>query len=168
VLTQSELQSRFEYSADGTLVRRHSTSGNGNFAGAVIGFKPKTFGSRSHRYVTAKIAGKSYRLHRLIYMYHHGFVPDQLDHINGDLLDNRIENLRPCVASENASNRKRFKNNTSGFKGVSWYARTGRWFAYADVNKVRTNVGYFDTVEEAAQAAAQARDNLHGDFARHA
>jgi hypothetical protein len=168
VLTQSELKSRFEYHPDGALVRRYGTSGNGNFAGAVIGCQPKTLGNRAHRYTTVKIAGKSYRLHRLIYMYHHGEVPEQLDHINGDLLDNRIENLRPCKAFENASNRKRFKSNTSGFKGVSWNTRNGRWFAYADANKVRTNIGYFDTVEEAAHAAAQTRDNLHGDFARHA
>ena len=168
MITQKELRARFEYRADGTFVRRYAVSGNGNFAGSVVGCIPKNRGSRAHRYVTTKIAGKSYRLHRLIYLYHHGVMPEQLDHINGDALDNRIENLRPCRASENSCNRPVFKNNTSGYKGVSWNARNKRWFAYADMNKVRTNIGYFDTVEEAAQAAAQARNNLHGDFARHA
>ncbi len=168
MITQKELKARFEYRADGTFVRRYAVSGNGNFAGSVVGYRPKNPNSRSNRYVTTKIAGQHYTVHRLIFLYHHGVMPDQIDHINGDSLDNRIENLRPCVASENSCNRAVFKNNTSGYKGVSWNARNKRWFAYVDSNRVRTNIGYFDSVEEAAQAAAQSRNNLHGDFARHA
>lgn len=167
MITQAELRDRYDYRSDGNLIRRYTTSGNGNFAGSVIGCRAKSLKKRSHRYVTVKIDGKSYRLHRLIYMYHYGEVPKQLDHINGDVLDNRIENLRPCEASENASNRSKFKNNSSGFKGVSWHSHSGRWFAYVDANKIRTNIGYFDTIEEAALAATKARNNLHGDFARH-
>lgn len=167
MMTQAELHGRFEYREDGNLIRRYSTTGNGNFAGAVVGYRPKEK-SRNNRYVTTKIDGQHYTVHRLIYLYHHGVMPDQLDHINGDSLDNRIENLRPCGASENTCNRALFKSNTSGHKGVSWSARNKKWFAYANVNKVRTNIGYFDTLEEAAQAVAQVRGTLHGDFARHA
>lgn len=168
MITQHELQERFEYRSDGNLIRKYDVSGRGNFAGSIVGFQPKVRGRREHRYASTKLAGKSYKVHRLIFLYHHGFLPDQLDHINGDTFDNRIENLRPCESSENTCNRSVFKNNTSGYKGVSWSARNKRWFAYADKNKIRKNIGYFDTVEEAALAAAQARNNLHGDFARHA
>ena len=168
MITQAELKERFDYREDGNLIRRYAVPGNGNFAGSVVGFRPKRLDNRNNRYVTTTIAGKHYTLHRLIYLYHHGVMPDQLDHINGNSLDNRIENLRPCVTFENTCNRARFKNNTSGYKGVSWNARNKRWFAYVDVRKNRTNIGYFDTVEEAAQAAAQVRTKLHGDFVRHA
>ena len=168
MITQAELKERFEYREDGNLIRRYAVPGNGNFAGSVVGFRPKNLNSRSNRYVTTTIAGQHYTVHRLIYMYHHGVMPDQLDHINGNSLDNRIENLRPCVTAENTCNRARFKNNTSGYKGVSWNTRLSRWFAYVDANKVRTNIGYFDTLEEAAHAAAQLRVKLHGDFVRHA
>ena len=167
MLTQSELKSRFEYHPDGALVRRYGTSGNGNFAGAVIGCQPKTLGNRAHRYTSVKIAGKSYRLHRLIYMYHHGEVPEQLDHINGDLLDNRIENLRAVTHSQNCMNRKMRKNSTSGIKGVHWNSKKEKWVACVGLNYKSYGAGEFDTKEEPAAAVAKLREKLHGEYAKH-
>jgi len=168
MLTQADIKSRFTYQLDGTLVRRHSVAGNGNTAGKTIGHYPSAPQGRSHRHATTKIQGKTYKIHRLVYLYHHGDVPDQLDHINGDPLDNRIENLRPCDSCQNAANRRMFKSNSSGHKGVSWHVHSKRWFAYADSGKTRTNLGYFDTLEQANQAAQAAREKLHGNFAKHA
>ena len=77
----------------------------------------------------------------------------QVDHINGDSLDNRKENLRLCTHNENQQNRVRpNRNNTSGYKGVTWNARYSRWEAKFMRNRKTTWLGSFST-KEAAYAA---------------
>ena len=168
MLTQAELQEMFEYREDGVLLRRHDTTGKNNKAGNVVGFWPKEPLERSNRYVTTRIRKKNYRVHRLIYLYHHGNLPEQVDHINGNTLDNRIENLRPCDPSQSSANRTLFKSSKSGYKGVSWHDRIGKWLAYVDYGKKRQHVGYFDDPLVAAESARQVRAELHGEFAKHA
>ena len=164
-LTQEMVKEMFDYREDGNLIRRHSTMGNGNYAGAVVGTTPK--GTRSSRYGTTKIHGQHWCMHKLIYLYHHSVIPKHLDHINQNATDNRIENLRVASASENMRNRKLFANSTSGCKGVSWHKRIGQWFAYVDINKKRKCVGYFDDLELADLVATEARNLYHGAFVRH-
>jgi hypothetical protein len=165
-LTQEMVKEMFDYRADGQLIRRHSMSGNGNYAGRIVGTTPK--GTRSSRYSTTKIHGQHWCVHKLIYLYHHGVVPEQLDHINRDTADNRIENLRVANASENTCNRRLFVNNTSGCKGVSWHKHRQKWFAYVDVQKKRKSLGYFDDLELAELVSTEARDLYHGKYANHA
>jgi hypothetical protein len=165
-LTQEMVKEMFDYRADGKLIRRHSTMGNGNHAGAVVGTKPT--GARNYRYSATTIRGEHWCVHKLIYLYHYGVVPDQLDHINRDSADNRIENLRPANSSENTRNRKLFSNNTSGCKGVSWHKAQSRWCVYINVNKKRKNLGYFDDLELADLVSTEARDLYHGNYALHA
>ena len=155
----------FDYREDGTLIRRHSTMGNGNYAGRVVGTTPD--GTRTNRYSSTKIHGQHWCVHKLIYLYHHGVVPEQLDHINQDSADNRIENLRVASASENMCNRKLFAHSTSGCKGVSWHKAQSRWFVYVDAKKKRKNIGYFDDLELADLVATEARNLYHGAFVRH-
>jgi uncharacterized protein YkuJ len=100
-------------------------------------------------------------------MWHTGVMPEELDHINRNTLDNRIENLRVANKSQNACNRTVFANNTSGIKGVSWNARNKKWFVYVDVNKKRNNIGYFDDIDLAELVAIEAREKLHGVYANH-
>jgi hypothetical protein len=164
-LTQEMVKEMFDYRADGNLIRRHSTMGNGNYAGAVVGTKPT--GARNYRYGATTIRGEHWCMHKLIYLYHHGVVPEQLDHINQNPADNRIENLRVANGSENACNRKLFANSTSGCKGVSWHRARSRWFVYVDVKKKRKNIGYFDDLELADLVATEARNLYHGAFVRH-
>ncbi len=89
-----------------------------------------------------------------------------IDHINGDRLDNRRQNLRPARPSENCSNRPKPSNNTSGFKGVSFDRRTGRWVATIGLNRRQVWLGRHDTAEQAARAYDAAALQLHGAFAR--
>ena len=166
MLTQDQIKAMFEYRPDGNLIRRVAVAGRGHCVGAVVGFKPKQV-SRNNRYATTKVSGQHWTVHRLIYLYHHGWVPEQLDHINGNTLDNRIENLRPADQSSNMCNRKRFLNNKSGVKGVSWHSHQKKWFVYLDVNKKRKNIGYFDDLEFAELAANEARAKFHGAFANY-
>lgn len=94
-------------------------------------------------------------------------VPDDMDvdHINGNGLDNRKSNLRICTTKENCSNRKINKNNKSGFKGISWSKKGGAWSASIGVNNKRLHLGYYKNKEDAARAYNHAAKILHGEFA---
>lgn len=89
-----------------------------------------------------------------------------VDHINGDGLDNRRSNLRPATQSQNNANAARSRANTSGFKGVSLYRRTGRWRAYLGTRPREVHLGYFATPEEAARAYDAAALQTWGEYAR--
>lgn len=106
---------------------------------------------------------KNVYLHRLI-------VPFKItDHINGDTLDNRKCNLRDCSFSENSRNSRIRIDNTTGFKGVSVDkrgSRQKRFRAYIHVERKYINLGYFQTVTEAAHAYNKAALKYHGEFAR--
>lgn len=93
-----------------------------------------------------------------------------IDHINGDGLDNRKQNLRICTKSENACNRGIDRDNTSGYKGVCYISnktkRVKRWIAQIAINKKHICIGYFHTKEEAAIAYNEAATKYHGEFAK--
>jgi len=114
-------------------------------------------------YVMASMGGKTIYLHRMIMDPPPGMT---VDHINGDPLDNRRCNLRLATRSQNQMNRRTQSNNTSGFKGVSLFKRTGKYRAYIMVAGKETHLGYFATAEEASAAYQAALAMHHGDFAR--
>lgn len=107
------------------------------------------------------------KMHRLI------LKPEQhelVDHINGDGLNNRRENLRICDRSQNAMNSTLPVNSTSGYKGVTRLPRLKKnglqWMAQINCRGKHKTVGYFRTPKEAAQAYDKAAMELHGEFAR--
>jgi hypothetical protein len=89
-----------------------------------------------------------------------------VDHISGNTLDNRKVNLRTCTYAENCRNRSKQKNNSSGFKGVSFKRPTNRWVAQIMVNGNYIHLGYFFTLEEAAAKYNEAALKYHGEYAR--
>lgn len=89
---------------------------------------------------------------------------ENVDHINGDQLDNRRSNLRLANHSENARNRGVTRRNKTGYKGVQW--EHGKWSAYITHNYKLIYLGRFDTPEEAHDAYKKAAVELHGEFAR--
>jgi hypothetical protein len=89
-----------------------------------------------------------------------------IDHINGDKLDNRLENLRVCNKSENAANSKIFSTNKSGLRGVSWFSSCSKWRAAITVNRRQIHLGLFGTKEEASVAYKKAAKIYFGEFAR--
>lgn len=105
------------------------------------------------------------RMHRVILERMGYKVFAQTDHINQNKLNNQRSNLRPATAKQNGCNRSKQKNNTSGYKGVSWYKRYKKWVAYIRVDSKRKHLGYFDDIKDAARAYDEAALKYHGEFA---
>ena len=89
-----------------------------------------------------------------------------VDHWDGDGLNNRRSNLRPATLSQNQQNSIKPRSNTSGFKGVNFVKRSGRWQANITVDGKARYLGTFDTKEEAARTYDEAAKEFHGEFAR--
>lgn len=88
------------------------------------------------------------------------------DHRNCNRLDNRRINLRVATCSENQHNKKLQKNNTSGYKGVSWYACYGKWRVRIWAGRKSKHLGYFIDIIIAAKAYNKAAKKYHGKFAK--
>ena len=128
-------------------------------AGSTAGTK------RSDNYITLQIYGKRYLAHRIAWLLHYGKWPEKLlDHIDGNPSNNSIANLREASYSQNNCNAKRRKN-TSGFKGVSWWARDKKWQVHIHTETGRKFLGYFPTPEEAYAAYCKAAREHYGEFA---
>ncbi len=150
------LRSEFYYT-EGLLIRKVKAGGQpvGSESGSV----------NCKGYKLSRFMGKKYLTHRIIFAIVNGKLPDYIDHIDGNSLNNRIENLRECTFSENRCNISKYKNNTTGVKGVSFHKRVGKYAARVQVNGVRKSIGYFDTIEQASDAIINARNDIHGEFA---
>lgn len=102
-------------------------------------------------------------MHRIIMM-----TPDgvETDHKNGNGLDNRKKNLRYANGKQNSQNRRRSSNNKSGYKGVCWNSRRGKWEVQIRINGKKKFLGYFNKPEDAARKYNQAAIKYFGEFAR--
>lgn len=109
--------------------------------------------------------GRTTYMHRLIMDAPPGM---DVDHINGDCLDNRRANLRLCTRSENCRNQAGHvhTSKTSRYKGVCWHKGAQRWQATIGIHRRMSWLGAFDTEVEAALAYDAAARELHGEFAR--
>lgn len=95
-----------------------------------------------------------------------GATPDQdVDHINGDTLDNRRSNLRLVTKSQNMMNRRLHKNNTHGNRGLKWNKALGKWQAWIHQDKKFRYLGYFADVEDAKAVRECAEHLIYGQFA---
>lgn len=109
-----------------------------------------------------QVGRKKYRAHRIAWLLTHGeYPPHGIDHANGDKADNRLSNLRAATQAENGQNLKTKSNNTSGHPGVSWFKPVNKWRARIMLNRKEYGLGYFDSVEAAAEAYRKAKTELH-------
>lgn len=119
---------------------------------------------RKDGYVAFKnyITGKTLLLHR--YLMNEPDSCYEVDHINKNKLDNRLENLRTVTKSVNRINTDMMKSNTSGVIGVTWDKSRNKWKATLNVNHICYNLGRFNTLEEAKVAREDAEQLYHNDF----
>ena len=141
-ITYERVRELFGYRDDGYLIWKVRTSNRvkiGNIAGC-----------NDHcSYCLIGVDGKIYRSHRLIWLWHHGYMPEHgLDHRNRVKGDNRVENLRETSDQCNVRNTGNYKHNKSGVKGISRKIN-GKWWAQIKVNKQDYKLGYFDNFDEA-------------------
>lgn len=116
-----------------------------------------------HDYCRIRINRLEYKAHRLAWLYVHGRWPvGDIDHINGNPSDNRIENLRECSHAQNLTNTKLRSDNTSRMKGVGKIRNLNLWRATFRGR----HIGCFKTPEEAFAAYAEAARTEAGEFAR--
>lgn len=118
-------------------------------------------------YIRISVAKGLYYGHRLAWLWTHGDLPakGEIDHINGNTLDNRIANLRLATHSQNGHNTDLRRNNKSGVKGVSWNADRSRWVASITINGKAKNLGRYDEFDDAVAARKKAEAEYHGVFA---
>lgn len=117
---------------------------------------------KANRYAKATVNGVEVKLHRFIY----AAPAEQVDHVNGDGLDNRRANLRPCTNKENHANAEKRAGASSPFKGVTLDMARGKWTAKIAPDGVTINLGRFDTEGQAAAAYDVAAREHFGTFAR--
>lgn len=122
------------------------------------------------RYMTGSILGKNYSAHRIIWKMMTGLESaDEIDHINGNNLDNRIENLRVASRLVNARNTKKSKKNSSGVTGVTWSVANKKWVAYIGTSSMPGHyVGSFVEFSDAVDAriGAEKRAGYHENHGR--
>ena len=157
MLTQKEAQECFDYK-DGILYWKVKAANRVKIGSPVGSFDPSTGYHKTH------VHRKFHKTHRVIFLYHHGYLPDFVDHIDGDKLNNRIENLRAATKSQNCMNQKISTRNTSGTKGVMWLKREQKWLVALRVNSILHSFGYFKDKELAELVAVEATNKLHQDF----
>lgn len=160
-LTESDIYRMFEYFYDtGELMWRR-----GPHEGQIAGYLHR---SRGKSYWAIRIRKRTYLAHRLIWVYVHGTWPsDEIDHKDGNGLNNRISNLRETDRSGNCGNSRISKKNSSGVKGVHWHAANKRWVVQAyDRNGGSRYRGSFVDLEEAKKVRRELAEQHFGEFAR--
>jgi hypothetical protein len=135
------------------------------------GFNTRLAGKRAgtvhNGYCSIELDGEPHRASRLAWFYMTGEYPSSMiDHKDGDTLNDRFTNLRPASCSENGANAKRRRDNTSGYKGVSFSKALGKFKAYLRKDGKYVHLGCFDSGEAAHAAYVAASAIAFGEFSR--
>lgn len=123
-LTQSRLKELYFYNKEtGDFIAKQNVRGGvkkGEIAGSVKKYKTLTY----------RRIGINYQdnyCHRLAWLHEYGYLPKEIDHINGNGLDNRLCNLREVTRKDNNHNQRKSDKNTSGVTGLVWIERYKGW-----------------------------------------
>jgi hypothetical protein len=141
MITQERVKELFYY-RDGSLFWRVHRQGVrfGNVAGS----------PNSEGYLRVQVDRKLYFAHRLVFLYHFGYLPEnEVDHIDKCRANNRIENLREVSKSCNLRNSTQQNQTSSGVKGITWYKRDQKWQAQIKVNNISKHLGIYSDFTEA-------------------
>lgn len=168
-LTQSQVRELLDYDPEtGVFIWRvDRVGGNGTVvkaAGSVAGCASMR---ETNSYLHIVINGRSYGAHRLAWLIMTGSWPAKdIDHKDGDGLNNQWINLREATSSQNCANKRLRRDNTSGAKGVSWRPDLGKWKATITAEGKTRHLGFFVDKDDAAAAYEAAATEHFGEFAR--
>jgi hypothetical protein len=158
MITQDNLKDYFTYK-DGNLFWKRQPSRRitvGSIAGNLT----------ERGYIQVKVFNKRFYAHRIIFFMFNGYFPQELDHIDGNKSNNRIENLRDSTKSQNNMNSKKRKDNTSGTKGITWDKRCNKWKVQGQANNIKYYLGRYDDMELAKKVIYEFRKQHHNEYAR--
>ena len=150
MITQEKLKELFRYEPDtGKFFHRKKRSGVSDIT--------KEAGTLSSGYIRIRIGKKSYRAHRLAWLYYYGVEPDgKIDHINHNRADNRISNLRVTDDVGNSRNLSKMCTNTSGVTGVCWHKRKNGFEVRISDNGKNKYIGTYSDFDEACAKREEA------------
>ena len=156
-ITQERVRELFDCREDGSLFWANDTSPRarkGQLAGNM----------KSDGYLKIGIGGKRYKRSQLVYLYHFGYIPECVDHINGDTTNDSIDNLRDASRALNSYNKKIMKTNSSGKAGVSFVSRLGLWRARINVDGKEISLRYHKKFEDAVNVRKEAELKYYGEY----
>jgi len=158
MLSKEELNEIFEYK-EGKLYWNQIRANRlhlGDEAGAV----------NSRGYLGIQLSSKNYKVHQIVWIMHFGNIPENLiiDHIDGNKINNNLNNLRLVTNSQNKMNSLKFKKLTSKYKGVSWNQKANKWQACVRFERKNYHIGYFGIEEEAHKAYCFVAKEIFGEF----
>ena len=160
MITQSELKELVHYN-DQTGIFTWKKSRKGCAIGSVAG------SLHLNGYIYININYKKYLAHRLAWVYQYKEFPaNEIDHIDGNKSNNKIENLRNATRSENLRNTTLNVRNKSGHKNISLHKPTGLWRAVLTMNKHIVINKYFKNIDDAVNFIKEKREEYHGNFYR--
>ena len=165
-LTKELAWSLVNYDPETGVFTRKVALSNRAKAGDVIG--TRWVSNDGKAYTLISICGRQLRAHRLAHLMMTGeWPPIFVDHENGNGEDNRWENIKRCVTSqENSKNSRRPSNNKSGVRGVSWDKKNGKWFASIVIDRKMIFLGRFSDFNEAVKCRKSAEIS-YGFHANH-
>lgn len=151
------ITNRYDYHPDGYLLWKCKACGT-------KGIGTKVYEQFKNGYSFIIVNRGRFSTHRIIYALIHGTEPDIIDHIDGNPLNNKIENLRECSSQVNVSKRKQNKDNKSGYRGVHWNRDKCKWRAAIRYKSKVKNLGDFSNITDAARAYNKAAQYFNETF----
>lgn len=117
-------------------------------------------------YIKVTYLKKSYLVHRIIFAIQNGFMPEFIDHVDGNPSNNLISNLREATKKQNGYNRKLNLNNKSGIKGIAWHKKSKKWQVSIKFDGKQKYLGCYKSIEIAKNVMELSRIEHHKNFAR--
>lgn len=157
-LTQDYLKKIFDYK-DGNLIRKIKSSNRtkiGDIAGS----------NNGNGYLRVSVLGKYFYAHRIIFMWHFGHFPNEIDHIDGNRKNNKINNLRKATHAQNGKNLTLRHSNKIGISGVRFDDDRKKWHSSISVEKKKIHLGRFDNIDQAIAARKKAEIEFFGQWGR--
>lgn len=159
MISQERLRELLDYNPDTGILTRKVRTSNRIMIGDPLG------SLRPDGYLQATVGGKLELVHRIVFMFLFGYLPDEVDHINGVHTDNRALNLRAATKTTNQHNRRVRKDSASGVKNVQFNKDAQAWRVRIRDGNKRHFIGDFKDLDEACLAATVAAEKHHKEFA---